>query len=385
MGKKIYSLILIIGCLILPLFSFAGCNGKTNNDKSQSLSINHKMQLDYATEFSVDFYDDGYAHVHIEDGCDYVLVPKGQEEKNLGYEDATVIFYPCENIYLAATSAMDQFRALNALNAVKTCSTTSSDYAMESVRNMIDSGKIKYVGKYKAPDYEALLNLKTDIAIESTMIYHAPKIKEELERLGIPVLVERSSYEKDPFGRVEWIKLYGLLSGHEEEALKCYEEQIKQVEYVINSQDELKEKKTVVFFYVTSNGYVNVRKPGDYISKMIEIAGGEYALKSLQIEEENALSTVNISWEDFYYYAKDADLLIYNGTIDGGLKTYHELLSENEMFNDFKAVNNKNVYCSTNNMFQESSRLGDILVELRKVLINDNSDLQFFIPLKDEM
>ena len=43
-------------------------------------------------------------------------------------------------------------------------------------------------------------------------------IQEKLETLGIPVLVERSSYESHPLGRMEWMKLYGLLMNRETEA-----------------------------------------------------------------------------------------------------------------------------------------------------------------------
>ena len=39
------------------------------------------------------------------------------------------------------------------------------------------------------------------------MIYHTPEVKEQLEDFGVPVLVERSSYENHPLGRMEWIKL----------------------------------------------------------------------------------------------------------------------------------------------------------------------------------
>ena len=41
------------------------------------------------------------------------------------------------------------------------------------------------------------------------------------ERLGVPVLVERSSYESHPLGRMEWVKLYGALFNREE-AAKAY-------------------------------------------------------------------------------------------------------------------------------------------------------------------
>lgn len=59
-------------------------------------------------------------------------------------------------------------------------------------------GKIAYAGKYSAPDYEKILSSDCGLAVESTMIYHTPEVKEQLERLGIPVLVERSSYEGHP-------------------------------------------------------------------------------------------------------------------------------------------------------------------------------------------
>ena len=35
---------------------------------------------------------------------------------------------------------------------------------------------------------------------------------------GIPVLVETSSYETQPLGRMEWIKLYAALLDKEDEA-----------------------------------------------------------------------------------------------------------------------------------------------------------------------
>lgn len=51
-------------------------------------------------------------------------------------------------------------------------------------------------------NYETIVSSSCELAVESTMIYHTPEVKEQLERLGIPVLVERSSYESHPLG--EW-------------------------------------------------------------------------------------------------------------------------------------------------------------------------------------
>lgn len=374
----LWTLIIILcisGCGSEKVISYSQSKGESNgqiaiNEKKPAFV--EKMDLQYATEFSVDLYENGYASIHVTDGNSYVLVPEGYPRIYLDDENATFITQPCNSIYLAASSAMDLFNVFDDTDKIKACSTKASDYADENIKKKIETGEINYVGKYSAPDYEKLIDLNTDLAIESTMIYHSPKIKEELENLGIPVFVERSSYEKEPLGRFEWVKLYGVLLGKSDEAGQIFDEQIKSVNSVIErlsnstfgaSNQEI-EKPKVVFFYLSSNGYVNVRKPGDYVSKMIEIAGGEYAFESLKIKDENALSTVNISWEDFYVYAKDADVLIYNGTIDGGIVYKEDLIKQNEMFADFKSVKENRVYCSNNNMYQETSKMGDIISEL---------------------
>ncbi len=364
----------------------SGCTGgKTVEDKS-NLALVDSMDLQYATQFSVDYYEDNYVHIHIADDRDYVLVPTGEKENNLGYSDVTYIHEDemKQSIYLAASSAMDLFLQLNQLDVIKTCSTTADDYSMDEVKTAISDGKIIYVGKYSAPDYETLMAEDTGLAIESTMIYHSPKIQEELENIGIPVLIERSSYEETPLGRLEWIKLYGVLLGCEEEATSYFDTQVTKVEALSEELGRQTQENTlsVAFFYISSNGYVNIRKPGDYLSKMIETAGGKYAFSELELDEENALSTVNINWEDFYKEAKDADILIYNGTIDGGVSSISQLEEKNALFSDFKAVKSGEVYCTNMNMFQESSKIADIIRDFHSVVTGDTDNLQYLKKLE---
>ena len=105
---------------------------------------------------------------------------------------------PLDNIYLVATSAMDLFRALDSLDCVRLSGTDADGWYIPEAKQAIENGKMLYAGKYNAPDYERILSEGCNLAVESTMIYHTPEIKEQLERLGIPVLVERSSYEAHP-------------------------------------------------------------------------------------------------------------------------------------------------------------------------------------------
>ena len=63
----------------------------------------------------------------------------------------------------------------------------------------------------------------------------------------------------------------------------------------------------MAFFYITSNGAVNVRKSGDYIAKSISLAGGVLRLQDLTADD-NAMSTMNMQMESFFAAAKDADI-----------------------------------------------------------------------------
>ena len=226
-----------------------------------------------------------------------------------------------------------------------------------------DKGRIAYAGKYSAPDYETILASGCGLAIENTMIYHTPEVKEQLEKFGIPVLVERSSYETDPLARMEWVKLYGILLGKQQEAEQLFDTQVQRVAPLENQQPT---GKTVAFFSITSNNLVTVRKGSDYVARMIEMAGGSYVFADLT-DSGNNLATINLSLEDFYAGAKDADVLLYNSTIEGSIASTEQLVEKCPLLAQFKAVQNGNVWCTAQSLFQQSMELPDLILDMNRV------------------
>lgn len=329
----------------------------------EEMSPTGSMELLYADQFSADYYEDGIALITIGDADQFLLLPEGVSAPDGLPASITVLHKPVKNIYLVATSAMDDFIRLDALDSIALSGTKETGWYLPEAKTAMEEGKIAYAGKYSAPDYETIVSSSCELAVESTMIYHTPEVKEQLERLGIPVLVERSSYESHPLGRMEWIRLYGLLTGEEEEADQIFQENMNALSDVLTMKPS---GKTAAFFYVTNSGSVNVRKNGDYIAKMIDIAGGTYVPEKSGTGE-NALSTMNMDFESFYAAAKDADVLIYNSTIDGELTTIDELCAKNQLFADFKAVKEGNVWCTGKNMFQETMGLGDMIRDMNAV------------------
>lgn len=340
------------------------------------LAWESSLELLYAEMFTVDYYEGGYARIVIADEDTFLVVPEDAGVPDGLDGDVTVLQQPMENIYLVATSAMDFFCSLDALDSIRLSGTNASGWYIEAAQEAMEAGDILYAGKYSAPDYELILAENCGLAIESTMIYHNPEVQEKLEAFGIPVLVERSSYESHPMGRTEWMKLYAVLLGKEEEAEEIFNEQVARVQEVEASESL---DKTVAFFYITSTGSVNVRKSSDYVAKMIELAGGTYIFDDLG-EDDSAASTVNMTMEEFYAQAIDADYIIYNSTIDGEIYTLDELYGKSALLADFKAVQEGNVWCTGKNLFQETTSLGDLIVEIHTILADgdmEDSELSY--------
>lgn len=383
MNKKYITIIAtVVGIIIIASFVFfnGGTGNDTKNSEIQGLKYESSLSLDYAKEFKVDYYEGGYALITINEGGSFLVVPEDKKIPDNLDKNITVLKQPLDNIYLVATSAMDLFRELDGINNIKLSGTDADSWYIKEAADAIESGKMKYAGKYSAPDYELILENDCDLAIESTMIYHSPEVKEQLESFEIPVLVERSSYEEHPLGRLEWIKLYAVLLDKEQKAQDYFDEQIKKLDELDNTENT---GKTVAFFYITSNGTVNVRKSNDYVSKMIEMAGGNYIFDDLQ--SDNSLSTVNMQMESFYAQAKDADYIIYNSTIDGELKSVDELIKKSDLLKDFKAVKEGNVWCMQKSMFQETTSVSDFIVDINKILTDkdaDDSQLKYLYRLK---
>lgn len=358
--------------------SGSGAGKEKDTNISSELTYDHSMELTYAEEFSVDYYNDGYALATVADDGRYLIVPEGKEAPDDLAKDIIVLKQPLTNIYLVASAVMDMFVSIDALDSIRFSSQKEDGWYIEAAKQEMEAGNIIYAGKYSAPDYEQILSEGCGLAIENTMIYHTPEVKEKLEELGIPVLVERSSYETHPLGRLEWIKLYGLLFDALDEANAYFDSQMEQITPLL---DQANTGKTVAFFSVNSSGAINVRKPGDYITQMITMAGGNYALADVVPEEENALSTMNMQMEDFYNAAQSADILIYNSAIEGEITSIDELLAKNSLFAQFDAVKKGNVYCTGKNFFQESTGMAEFVEDMHNVLGDADADLTYLKKL----
>lgn len=346
----------------------------------QILTYDHSMELSYADGFSVDYYEGGCALLTIwGDSRSYLVISEGMDVPSGLPEEVILLRLPLAQIYLAASAVMDMFINLDAMDTLAFTGTREDGWYLEAARDAMARGELTYAGSYSTPDYERIRAAGCDLAIESTMIYHSPEVREQLERFGIPVLVDHSSYESSPLGRIEWIKVYGLLTGREAAAQAAFEKQ--EAAFAAISEQEAT-GKSVAFFYIPSGGGVNVRRSSDYIPKMIEMAGGSYLPENAGEDGLSSSSTTSMQMESFYASARDADFLIYNGTIEGPLSSLEDLISKDSMLTNFKAVQERNVFCTAQNLYQSSMELGSLIQDLHRMLSGDREGMTYLYLLE---
>lgn len=375
-------ILLIISILILCI----GCGRKDTKkesllenhsvDISSELTYSYTRELDYADQFCIDEYEGGYALITMANDAQYLVVPEKMDVPDDLNKDIVILKQPVDDIYLVASSTMDMFVKMEGISKISFSALNEESWYIDEAREALKNGNIKYAGKYNAPDYEMLVDGGCKLAVENTMIYHSPDIKEKIEELGIPVIVDYSSYEHEPLGRTEWVKVYGRITGCMENAEKAFDEQKAQFLDIEKAKNSEKEKKSVAFFYITSDGQVNVRKSEDYMAKMIDMAGGRYVFTELK-GEDNASATVTMTMEEFYAAACDADYIIYNSSIDGEIHSVDDLLKKSELLEDFKAVKDGHVFCTTQNIYQSSMELGTIIVDIHSMLVGNGNDMTY--------
>nr|WP_294666277.1 ABC transporter substrate-binding protein [uncultured Blautia sp.] len=372
---SVFTAVIITFTNVTPIW--AEDSTKAEAPEIEGLTYESSMELSFAQCFDVYYYNDGYKLLDVHDNARYLVVPEGKEAPDGLDEEIRVLQQPLDTIYMAATSPMALFDAIGSVDSIKLSGLDASGWYIQAASDAINDGAMTYAGKYDEPDYELLVGEDCDLAIESTMILHAPKVQEMIETLGIPVFIDRSSYESQPLGRTEWIKLYGAMMNKEEEAESFFSQQAQIIEKLKDFQNT---EKTVAFFYINTSGSPVVRNPKDYISSMIEVAGGRNAFADLQ--DDSGKTSVSITMEEFYNTAVDADYLIYNTSIDATVDSLDDLLAKDSLMADFKAVKEGNVWVTDDSMYQHTDTIGELINDFNLMLTGGSeADMTFLHKL----
>ena len=148
MKKSIPCYFLTALLTILLITSFTSCKLKqsketSNNNKeiSTDLTWQSNMELRYASEFSIDYYNDGYRLITIAQDGRYLIVPEQKDVPTDLSSDITVLQQPVRQIYLVASAAMDMFVSLDALDTVRFSGLKADSWYIDEAREAMQIGR----------------------------------------------------------------------------------------------------------------------------------------------------------------------------------------------------------------------------------------------------
>lgn len=404
--KEILALILV---LAMSLTIFTGCGDKSTSDDENSsknttpvvettddtdvssstndteedyngkLVFDHSMELIYAKNFTVDYYKGGYKIITLindtEGDKNYnqkiLVVPENMDIPEDLEEDTIIAQQPIDNMLIASSTSVSLINALGKLDTVSMVTIDVDGWYLDNVVDAMNKGDIKYIGKYKEPDYEIITSLQPDFTIFSTMLLHVPEVGEKLHEIDVDYALDEAAYEKHPMARSEAIKFWGALLDCDDKADEIFTEQN---DYLNNLDLSRTNDESTVIFYVSSKGTFYVRKAGDYMAQMLTIAGGNYLFPDMGIDETGS---AKMTMEEFYAEAQDVDNIIYVWSLGGKPATIDDLIAKNELLADIKAVKNGNVYCFKEDFFQSADDVGQIIKDINTILTTeDDSNLE---------
>ena len=189
-------------------------------------------------------------------------------------------------IYLVSSSAMDPIISIDGLDTVALSSTQADNWYLDAAKTAMENGQIAYAGKYSAPDYETILAANCGLAIENTMIHHTPEVKEQLEKFGCRCWWSAPA-TSGPLARMEWVKLYGVLLGKTTRPSRSLTTPCSALHRWKMNPPPAKPWRSSPSPPII---WPLCARAGDYVAKMIEMAGGDYVFSDLT-DSGNNLAT----------------------------------------------------------------------------------------------
>ena len=387
----------VIGLCVaaVMLLAAAGCSQQAaSNSPSPSpaaetaaadpndLTVVRSTELEYANNFGVDYCANGCKIITDGIGQKFLWVPEGQAVPE-DTEGMAVLQAPLNKIGCFSTTHATLFHAIGALDKVGLVTTDKDKWYIDQIAQQIEDGTTTYVGKNSSPDYELISAAAPQVILISANTMHgSDEVLAKLDELGIPYIADSQHLENHPLGRVEWVKLVGALLDMEDEADAYFNEEVERVQAVADQVAQETEHPSVIQTYVFK-GTVYVRNGGDYVNKMLELAGGDYPFADLEPDQGgNTKMTV----EEFYQGAVDADVLIYDNTSDVSVSTVADILANGDYLADMKAIREGNVWGIQKNYWQSADDVATMIEDIATILYHpENADqLHYFYKLPTE-
>jgi len=258
---------------------------------------------------------DGYIKVTVRNpwqntsGTEHVwcLIPRDSSIPQ-GISEQQVIRVPVRKMVCMSTTHTAMMRALGADSLIAGISGSSLVYD-SVIRQGIGSGRIRDVGYEGSLNRELIISIAPDLLMAYGVADPSSGSTARLSDLGIRVFYNADYLEEHPLARVEWIRLFGLLTGRERIADSIVRVVSASYTELASKVSESTGQRPGVLLGAPWEDVWYVSPANSYIGKLIEDAGGSYIYSDM-----TGANSVPLSVESVFRRAADAGIWINPGS-----------------------------------------------------------------------
>ncbi|MEO9294894.1 MAG: ABC transporter substrate-binding protein [Nitrososphaera sp.] len=356
----------------IGIVSITGAQNNKTTDVKQYRPVGQGDYVEYAKLFNVHY--DGDRKV-LTDGANRTLILQRSEETQpaadySGHKIAAVppayaesddntILIPAKRIIVfSSTHAAMMDRLGIADRIVGVAWGGGYEWYIDSIKDGLETGRIRDVGQGNNPNYDEIVALKPDLVVlvGGTGMWEDKARK--LDELGIRYVVNSEWLESDPVARFEWIKFFAALTDDEEKATSVFDEVKAKVDDITERVEGL-DKPNVAWAGVFK-GTAYVPRTESYVGKLIEMTGGKYLFEDLP-----GTGSAQISMEELVARGSNAEVLIYSST---NTNSTSEITRESPLLAGMAAIKSCSVYAFEPWYWQTLDQLDDTVSDVATIM-----------------
>ena len=329
--------------LLIMLIVLLNCKNEPKKQLNKPIVKEH-IQFKYAKGFSVNNLGT-YKVLEIfkpwpnaEKSYKYVFINIANATKTsfMKGEFDGIIINPIEKIVVTSTTHIPALELLGVEHTL--VGFPGTEYiSSESVRQHIENGNIRELGKNEGLNTEVLLELNPNLVV-GFGIDGANRSLETIKNSGIPVIFNGDWVEDSPLAKAEWIKFFGVLYGKEKEADSIFNKIEKDYLEVKQLAQNAKTKPSVLSGAM-HNDIWYLPNGTSTEAQLLKDANVNYLWS-----DTKGSGSLKLNFESVYVKAKEADIWLS----PSNYTSLEALKNGNENHTMFKAFQNKSIYTFTN-------------------------------------
>ena len=308
----------------------------TSINKSEEI----KETISYATGFSISNYK-GYKKIVVTSAWPnshktftYLLVKKGEKRPEHDV-NTKIIEVPIKTLVAISTTNVPALEYLG-IDSTLIGFPNTKYICSEKTRARVDNGDIKDLGNDSSLNIELLLELNPELVLAFS-VNGINKRLDQMEKLGIPVVLDGAWTEQHPLGRAEWIKFIAAFYNKKDKADSIFKT-IETNYLKAKEAAKMTTRKPKVMSGSTFKDVWHVPGGKSFIAKYLEDANTDYLWK-----ENNNNGSLQLNFENVLEKAQNAEFWIGAGSFD----TKKQLLDTHKGYAFFNAYKNNHVYTYT--------------------------------------